>query len=458
MARNPEMPPDDRQRGPAHRHLIGDHLYYIHPLTEERFVSVTTVLEGRSHEDLDHRWRPGVAAKAAFAHLPKVQRASITPDCGRTYGKCSRNDTRAHDWRERCDQCPCDVCERCVVKYLTYEHYRESTRATDRGIAFHDWSELWVLADGDIELTWTRWRQIHEREHRTAEALNAWADTIRPYTDSFRRWVDDYGLTPQSWVLTEATVLNRTHKWGGTTDGRIRLDANATKHALWMCERIGMADPVITYDGKSREKEEGSLFGDNALQVAAYRRAEVVLYDDGSEDMLAPDNAGAVLQVRPNGYLFRLVVADENTYRGFLGYLQGFMWAVEFEHESTLERAHPRRPLPGVSPEPKKRAPAKTTGRRKKTVDELDPVSAPTRTGRPAPEHYLTEATGKSVVDVPLPLDDMMPATPAPAAPVGIGAVRSAQARQSATLASIQRAIDTKTAHPDSPHGDAIPF
>lgn len=393
MARDRDAPVDEHYPGPPHRVRDGDNLWYVHPVTDERFLSVTSALERLSKEDLDLRWRPGLTARAAINRLPELITATLTADCNQTNGKCSRSDTRQHDWNVTCADCPCGKCVPCLVKNLTYEHFRESKRATDRGSAFHHWVEDWALNDGDTALTWDMWRAKCGRN--TQDAVAAWEEMTRPYTDSFLRFVDDFGLTHHSWLMAEATVINREHMWGGTLDARVQFTYQASTKARELCERIGATAPVLSLDTKTREREADPQFWpDNALQLSAYRRGEAVLLPDGTEEPLRPDDGALVVQVRPDGYGWRIPVTDDVTYAGFLGTLTAAYWLIEHAGASTLVKSHPRQPLPGVeSAAPKKRAP------RKVAVPQVPSDRA----------GDLAAATGRGLVDVPLPLADAQP-------------------------------------------------
>lgn len=400
MARDPDGAPRDLdERGPKHRIWEGDYGWYIHPLTEERFLSVTTALEQIRKEDLDLRWRPSLSAEAALRELPRLVTATLTPDCGQTNGRCSRRDTRQHDWRERCVNCPCDRCPRCVVKYLTYEHYRESARHVRRGSAFHNWAEDLVSFGFNTAKAWQKFRddthrtilRATEREPLPSE-VDELVDLVAPYADGFLRFVDDFHLEPDQWLLAEATVLNRTDGWGGTLDGQLQISAHSGGKSLELCERVGLTNPVVNYDTKTREKDDAAFWFDHSLQQAGYRRGEVVLFDDGTESPLNPVDGAMVVQVRPNTYGWRLVVTDEAAYAAFLGALAVTRWMVTDAAKSTQVKTHPRVPLVGVSPPPKKRAPRKTAAAR--------PVG---------PDVDATEVGGVPIVDVQLPIPPVLP-------------------------------------------------
>lgn len=342
---------------------IGDNLWYVHPVTGEHFISVTSITDGMSSDALGDYWKPDQTAAAALDNLPKLIRATRLKPCGRTYSKC-RTGADGHDWRIRCDECPCDECGPCVRLWLRDEHFRRSREARERGSAVHNWIEQWLLNDGHgIEI----------------------ADEYRPYTDAFRRFVDDYGLTPDSWELYEAKVINRTHGWGGTLDGAIRFDATASRKARELCEMFGLAKPLLLNDWKTREDADAKFYDSHAIQTGTYRRGEFVMLPDGTEVPMPQTDGAVVIQLHADGtYHVRPMVTDGEEYEGgFLPLLAHKRWSLRRSHVVASVWHHqrdergqvvtgadgkpvrvttfPRREIPGLAPEPKpaKRTPAK---------------------------------------------------------------------------------------------------
>ena len=85
--------------------------------------------------------------------------------------------------------------------------------------------------------------------------------------------------------------------------------------------------------------------------------------------MLATD-AAAILQVRPDGYTFRPVIADGKSMKAFRATLELHAWESELGSESTLVRAFPKPdgwkwvdPAEPVKPVKKAAAPRKRTPR-----------------------------------------------------------------------------------------------
>ena len=132
-----------------------------------------------------------------------------------------------------------------------------------------------------------------------------------------------------------------------------------------------------------------------------------------------PTTMGAVVfQPRPDGYNFEPVVTEAPEFRSFLAFLEGYRWQVERGAASIRVDsfpvpdgfAWPRKPAPEPTAEPAP-APKKATPRKRTAAKKAAP-----------------------------------PRPPAEAAPRIAGA----------TLDSLTR--PARTAHPDSPYKDEIPF
>lgn len=136
--------------------------------------------------------------------------------------------------------------------------------------------------------------------HGLAQRLQAGEEIDVP--DELEGHVDAYIDFCRDWkpvdVLTELTVVNRKHGYMGT------LDFLGTIPGLGLC----LLDIKTTRSG---------IFGETALQIAAYRYAESYLSGVEETPMPAVDFTGAIW-LRADGYDFVPVVADERTFRSFL--------------------------------------------------------------------------------------------------------------------------------------------
>jgi hypothetical protein len=130
-------------------------------------------------------------------------------------------------------------------------------------------------------------------------------EETRPYVESHLNWIDDFRPL---FLMTEATVYNRSAGWAGTLDDGFILPT------IWPGE------PVCNDKKTGRE-----IYAEVALQVAAYARGEFVGMPDGSEMALPRFRHGTVLHLLPGptskfprGYEFRELRINDDVYRSFL--------------------------------------------------------------------------------------------------------------------------------------------
>lgn len=309
----------------------------------ERYWSVTTALHILAKDGLTW-WAAGLAADAVFADLPKVALASITQPCGNTHSRC-KGGADGHDWRVTCPSCPCTRCQACVREWLRRLHVVKRDDRADEGIRTHDWIEHWVLSGGQ-----------HAPIH----------DDIAPYVRAFLAFVQGYGLSPDSWLFTEATVVNRAEKYAGTTDGGIRfwagvqtdLSDQLVARVLGVPVSQAKADNLhadLIFDTKTKtELPEGKsikVYPSVALQMGGYWHAPtIVLKGTGQEVPMPPLHGALALQLYPDLAVPRLCVVDEMTYAAFLNALSLYRWYVEFGSASTSEKSFPLPPEPKQPP------------------------------------------------------------------------------------------------------------
>ena len=253
--------PANRQTNPA------GGKYYVHPLTNERFDSVTTILDLVDKAALKI-WAGMVAADYAVDNLPAIWAAQMTPACGNTFNKCYLKHGRGSS----CERCPCGRCERCWWRRIAWRHEAESNRRSQEGTEVHEAINAWILGGGS---------QISLRPE------------VRPYMDQFHQWVTDYGLHPNgpegagSWEQTEVTLLNRQHGYAGTSDGAVWIRRGASRLADEFLDRVGLRavddGALIRVDYKTREKPDERLYYDMPLQAVAYERCQVAMLPDGQE-------------------------------------------------------------------------------------------------------------------------------------------------------------------------------
>ncbi|WP_213451552.1 hypothetical protein [Rhizomonospora bruguierae] len=326
-----------------------------------RLWSVTTAIGVVFKEGLV-RWAASLAADAAFAELPTVVAASRRKACGNTYNRCYEK----HGRQTRCERCACGDCKECVRKFIANRHYAEKSRRADEGKAVHDAIEWWAL-------------------HGQLPAVD---EQIRPYIRSFLAFVKEYGLTPDSFLMSEAVGVNRAEGYAGTLDCVIRFDARASDAAADLVARVlaitveqavaeGRTVDLIV-DFKTREKELGDrgpeFWAEQALQVTAYRRVETVQIKGTDVEVPMPATDGGMLvQLRPDGATPRLVVTDDLSYAAFLAALNLYRWFVDFGTAAVSVRSFPL-------PKPEKKAtPGKAAAKPAATKATAPAKSAPAK-------------------------------------------------------------------------------
>ncbi|GGM26622.1 hypothetical protein GCM10011608_09310 [Micromonospora sonchi] len=288
----------------------GDRRFYI--FGDHRLVSCTAVT-GVIAKDALLRYAANQAVAAVFEELPAIVIASRIKPCGNTSHRCD------HDNTIRCDACACRECKTCIANWLAERHMANTARRADEGTRVHDVIEWWAL-HGEIK---------------------PYDDDIAPYVKAFQAFVVEYGLTPDSFLLSEALVVNRGAGYAGTTDGVIRIYAAASQAAAKLVSRVtgvpwkkaaklGLTVDLVI-DFKTREGEKPRFYPEQALQLTGYRHAPIVRIKNSDEEFpMLPTDGGMLVQLRPDGVTVRLAVTTERTYRrGFLYALGLTKWLIE---------------------------------------------------------------------------------------------------------------------------------
>jgi hypothetical protein len=318
--------------GPANSdtdETTGDRWYYFEQYG--RLMSVTTAFRSIAKSGLVI-WSASLAAAAAFEELPTVVSASRKKPCGNTYSQCRRN----HDWQTTCEKCPCKTCRACVEAWLADRHKAESARRADEGSRTHNVIEWWSY-HGVV------------RDHDT---------DVVPYVQAFLAFAAEYGLTPDSFLMAEATVINPADRYAGTTDGIIRFHAERSEAAAKLVARVLRAAGEYSYiktgkalikavirdkrhvdlvvDWKTRGKplkegESPKFYPEHAMQVCGYRMAPIVHIKGTDQFAPMPDtDGGLIVQLRPDGATPRLALTDDVTYGAFLHALPLSIWLAEY--------------------------------------------------------------------------------------------------------------------------------
>lgn len=161
-----------------------------------------------------------------------------------------------------------------IVAMLKQSPYTNRDNAARRGTEVHDLAEK-LVQGVEVEVP----------------------DEIRGYVEACVRFLDDWQIKP---VLVEAVVASRRWNYCGTLDLVADLPDGRRVLLDWKTSKSG-------------------IFGETALQLAAYRYADVYLGADDAEQPMADVGITDVMAVHITaaGYSVHPLIADEETFRTF---------------------------------------------------------------------------------------------------------------------------------------------
>ncbi|MBX6385239.1 MAG: hypothetical protein IRZ07_20090 [Microbispora sp.] len=169
-----------------------------------------------------------------------------------------------------------------------------------------------------------RGTQVHKMGERliAGESVTV-PDLLRPYVDSYVRFLDEFQLRAR---YVEGVVYSETHRYVGTFDilGDIVLPDMPEYDHLERDEDGYVRDVLI--DAKTNRS---GIFGETALQLAAYRNAEFLQPDPRDPDTaieMPPVAWTAALWIRPDDYELIPVTAGDEQHRVFLYAQQVGAW------------------------------------------------------------------------------------------------------------------------------------
>lgn len=136
---------------------------------------------------------------------------------------------------------------------------------------------------------------------------------LQPYVEGYARYIEDFD--PVS-VHEELVVASRTHLVAGTLD------------SIQDIPRLGRAQ--VDY------KTGRGVYGEYALQVAAYRYMEVYLDAEGAEQPMIPVERTFILHIKPGDYELIEVQADEAAFEKFLCALANYRANVQSKRLDAL--------------------------------------------------------------------------------------------------------------------------
>lgn len=244
--------------------------WYFHPVTGEKFRSVTTALDVVALFGLPE-WAAGLAADYALDNAEWLVKALANEvlDC--------------HD-REGCGE-----CRTCARTIMVGRHTRVRDDAGDLGSRLHDAAEQHALFGPGATVD----------------------EDVKPFLDEYTRWTQAW---KPEFVATEATVISRAYGYAGTLDAILRLtQLDLIPEKFHHLAGLNLVEDKKT--GKTVQLKHG-------WQVAAYANAETILLPDGSEEPMPPIGGGLIVHVRPGKLQVRTVDTSLSTFQFFINALR----------------------------------------------------------------------------------------------------------------------------------------
>lgn len=131
-------------------------------------------------------------------------------------------------------------------------------------------------------------------------------EQIRSYVESYAAFIEDF--EPVS-LHEELVVASREHMYCGKLDSIQQIP--------------GYGCTLVDY------KTSNGVYGETALQVAAYRYAEVYVDPDGNEQPMPEIDSTYVLHIQADGYELRPLYADRAAFDKFLAAKRNYLENVQ---------------------------------------------------------------------------------------------------------------------------------
>lgn len=143
---------------------------------------------------------------------------------------------------------------------------------------------------------------------------------IRLHVAHFREFLA--AVNPEL-VRAEDVAWSYQHEYAGSFDAilRIWVTRNSKGNVVIDPTRAGTPTLVIV-DYKTSK----STYPDVALQLSAYRNADVIIDPEGNEEPMPHIDSAAVLHITDEGWSFKGVRADDEVFQHFLTLKKTFEW------------------------------------------------------------------------------------------------------------------------------------
>jgi hypothetical protein len=248
--------------------------WYTDPTTKRKLRRVTSILDNGVPKPALIFWAGNIVAECAMENLPTLVRSS----------RNSVQAQEAYDWLRRA-------------------HTRKKDERGDIGGAVHEIIEAHVL-DKPI----------------SQELLDD--PEMRPYLDHFLTFIREYEVT---FLASEMVVGNYQHGYAGKLDYILQSPHIHGGRPCMGDTKTGGERDVRLSDGTLK-----GVYPEAALQLSAYRHAEVCWLRDGTQmPMPETHDEGIVLHLRPQGFRVYPVKCGADVFDKFLHAAHTDRWATE---------------------------------------------------------------------------------------------------------------------------------
>jgi hypothetical protein len=127
-------------------------------------------------------------------------------------------------------------------------------------------------------------------------------------------------------VRAEDVAWSYEHGYAGSFDAILRIWVTVGKGGKLVITPDRSGTPILVMVDYKTSK---ATYSDVALQLAAYRYADVVIDPEGNEEPMPAIDSAAVLHITDDQWAFKGVRADRNVFARFLNLKETFTWVRE---------------------------------------------------------------------------------------------------------------------------------
>lgn len=127
-------------------------------------------------------------------------------------------------------------------------------------------------------------------------------------------------------VCAEFVAWSYEHEYAGSFDAILRIWVTVGKDGKLTITPDRSGTPILVMVDYKTSK---ATYSDVALQLAAYRYADVIIDPDGNETPMMAIDSAAVLHITDDQWAFKGVRADREVFDAFLTLRKSFTWVRE---------------------------------------------------------------------------------------------------------------------------------